>query len=206
MCHVRGGRRSVASTGRGRGHMGTVLRRWAAALATVVAFATLTTASANAVVDFTLNPAALDLARSMVATPSIVTGAAYESKPPFGTPTAVASGELDGFPTGGPGTDFAILTTGDASLAPTANTAPNSGRSDGGGHVRGNTDYDVTVLRIDLDVPGTANCLVGMDFRFLSDEYPEYVGTAFNDAFVAELDQSTWTTSGSTIDAPRNFA
>jgi hypothetical protein len=187
--------------------MGRLHRRWAAALALVVAFATLTTASATAAgVDLSLNPAAVDLARSMVATPSTVTGAAYESKPPFGTPTAVASGELDGFPTGGPGTDFAILTTGDASLASTANTAPNTGRSDGGGHVRGNTDYDVTVLRIDLDVPGTANCLVGMDFRFLSDEYPEYVGTDFNDAFVAEVDQSTWTTSGSTIDAPRNFA
>ena len=50
------------------------------------------------------------------------------------------------------------------------------------------------------------NCLVGIDFRFLSEEYPEYVGSRYNDAFVAELDNSTWTTSGSTISAPNNFA
>lgn len=45
-----------------------------------------------------------------------------------------------------------------------------------------------------------------MDFRFLSEEYPEYVGSNFNDAFIAELDDSTWTTSGSEIIAPNNFA
>ena len=62
------------------------------------------------------------------------------------------------------------------------------------------------MLRVDLDVPSTANCLVGLDFRFLSEEFPEYVGSRFNDAFIAELDRSTWTTAGSTIIAPDNFA
>lgn len=76
--------------------------------------------------------------------------------------------------------------------------------------MRGNTDYDVTILRLDLAVPSTANCL-SLDFRFLSEEYPEWVGSRFNDAFlaevmVAELDRSTWTTSGSSISAPDNFA
>jgi hypothetical protein len=32
------------------------------------------------------------------------------------------------------------------------------------------------------------------------------VGSAFNDAFIAELDTSDWTTSGSVISAPNNFA
>src|SRR5204863_3783979 len=50
-----------------------------------------------------------------------------------------------------------------------------------------------------------ANCLT-IDFRFLSDEYPQYVNTSFNDAFIAELDSTTWTTSGSTITAANNFA
>jgi hypothetical protein len=76
----------------------------------------------------------------------------------------------------------------------------------GGGHVRGDSDYDVTILRIDLNVPVGANCMVGLDFRFYSEEFPEYVGSAYNDAFIAELDSSTWSTSGSTISAPRNFA
>src|SRR5262249_46918077 len=75
----------------------------------------------------------------------------------------------------------------------------------GGGSARGNSDFDVSILKIDLSVPPSANC-VAFDFRFLSEEYPGYVGSLFNDAFVAELDSSTWTTSGSTISAPDNFA
>ena len=78
-------------------------------------------------------------------------------------------------------------------------------RTSRGPNVRGNTDYDVTVLKVDLDVPVGPNCL-SIDFRFLSDEFPEYVSTSYNDAFIAELDTSDWTTSGSTITAPHNFA
>nr|WP_284289331.1 choice-of-anchor L domain-containing protein [Angustibacter aerolatus] len=62
------------------------------------------------------------------------------------------------------------------------------------------------MLRVDLNVPATANCLLGFDFRFLSEEFPEYVGDSYSDAFVAELDRTTWTSSGSTITAPDNFA
>src|SRR5262249_38619849 len=75
----------------------------------------------------------------------------------------------------------------------------------GGGSARGNSDFDVSILKIDLSVPPSANCLT-FDFRFLSEEYPGYVNSTYNDAFVAELDSSTWTTSGSTISAPDNFA
>lgn len=64
---------------------------------------------------------------------------------------------------------------------------------------------DATVLKVDLAVPAGANCLA-FDFKFLSEEYPAWVGTAFNDAFIAELDDSTWSTSGSTISAPNGFA
>jgi hypothetical protein len=49
------------------------------------------------------------------------------------------------------------------------------------------------------------SCL-SFDFRFLSEEYPTRLGSPFNDAFVAELDATTWTTSGSAISAPGNFA
>ncbi|HEY2198299.1 MAG TPA: choice-of-anchor L domain-containing protein [Mycobacterium sp.] len=111
---------------------------------------------------------------------------------------------LAGFPTAG--SSYALLTTGDSGLAPTANTSNSSGADDGGGNVRGDTDYDVTILKVNLNVPAGYNCLAGMDFRFLSEEYPEFVNTAYNDAFIAELDSSTWTTSGSTITAPNNFA
>ncbi|CAN5818896.1 hypothetical protein BH18ACT11_BH18ACT11_08330 [soil metagenome] len=77
--------------------------------------------------------------------------------------------------------------------------------NNGGGPVRGDSDRDVSVLKVGLNVPSGANCL-SVDFQFLSEEYAEYVGQIYNDAFIAELDNSTWTTSGSTISAPDNFA
>ena len=75
----------------------------------------------------------------------------------------------------------------------------------GGPNVRGDSDLDVTVLKIPFTASTGQNCLT-FDFRFLSEEFPEYVGFSVNDAFIAEVDNSTWTTSGSTITAPNNFA
>ena len=61
------------------------------------------------------------------------------------------------------------------------------------------------MLKIGVNVPAGANC-VSLDYRFLSEEFPEFVGTPFNDAFIAELDTTQWTTSGSTISRPGDFA
>ena len=80
-----------------------------------------------------------------------------------------------------------------------------TGTSDEGSSVRGDTDFDVTILKLDLVAPPETNCL-RFDFRFLSEEFPEFVGSDFNDGFIAELDTSTWTTAGTAISAPDNFA
>jgi hypothetical protein len=64
------------------------------------------------------------------------------------------------------------------------------------------------MMRIDLRIPRNANCL-SFNFRFLSEEYPEFVGDLYNDAFIAELDNSDWSAASKedpTITAPRNFA
>jgi hypothetical protein len=103
----------------------------------------------------------------------------------------------------GDGNRYAVLATGRA----TALFSPDS--SGQTTTVLGNTArgaYDVTVLRVDIEVPATANCLLGLDFRFLSEEYPGYVGSRYGDAFVAELDRSTWTVDGDGVSAPDSFA
>jgi GDSL-like Lipase/Acylhydrolase family len=146
----------------------------------------------------------LQIVQALAAMPAVVTAASFESVPPQGTPNAAMTTSLASFPTAGD--SYALLTTGDASLAAQPNTSSGSGANDAGSNVRGNTDFDVTVLKAQLNVPVGVNCLLGMDFRFLSEEYPEFVGSAYNDAFIAEIDKSTWTTSGSTITAPDNFA
>jgi hypothetical protein len=57
-------------------------------------------------------------------------------------------------------------------------------------------------------VPGGVSCL-SFSFRFLSEEFPEFVGDQFNDFFLAELGSSSWTSASNedpTINAPGNFA
>jgi hypothetical protein len=128
---------------------------------------------------------------------------------PLGPNTLFDNGtaSLAGFPVGNP--DFAILTTGDASIAD--DTPQTKGDGDGtnnGGDLvatRGDTAFDVTTLRLNVTVPAAANCL-SLDYRFLSEEFPEFVGSPYNDAFIAEIDTSTWTTAGSTVSAPNDFA
>ena len=131
-----------------------------------------------------------------------VTGASFVAVPSGGFPNAVSNTALTGFPTSG--ATYSILTTGNATVANSSNTF-DANVSNGGENVRGNSDYDVTILKTDLAVPIGVNCLA-IDFRFLSEEYPESLGSQFNDAFIAELDTSRWNTSGSTVDAPNNFA
>lgn len=146
---------------------------------------------------------ATTLANAMLADPTSLTTAGFDAVPPSGTPNGTADAALSFFPTNG--TTFGILTSGDVNLADDANTAGGSGTADGGGNVRGTSDRDVTVLKLDLQVPTEMNCM-SLDFAFYSDEFPEFVGSGFNDAFIAELDTSDWTTAGSVITAPSNFA
>ena len=162
-----------------------------------------TATAVAAILPVTNNAAgAAQLAAAIASDPTVVTGASFTSST-GGTPNAVGTTPLSSFPTNGP--TFAILTTGNANLADDPNSAPNSGLDTGGANVRGDTDFDVTVLQVDLNVPAQANCLT-LDFQFYSEEFPEWVNTQYNDAFIAELDTTTWTTSGSTISAPDNFA
>ncbi len=176
--------------------------RFTAAAAAALAALAVGAAPAGAVI--TPNKTATDLAAALNDTNSVaITGASFVSIPPNANPTALVNSPLAGLPTGG--STFALLSTGDATLADKPNTSSGSGANAGGVAVRGDTDRDVTILKIGLNVPAGANCLT-IDFRFLSEEFPEFVAKSYNDAFIAELDGSDWKTAGSKITAPRNFA
>jgi hypothetical protein len=124
--------------------------------------------------------------------------------PPGSKPAAVSTTRLAGFPRSG--NSYAILSTGNARYARLPNREPDRGAESGGPSIRG--ARDVTIMRIDLRVPRGANCL-SFRYRFLSEEFPEFVNDVFNDAFIAEMDVTNWDASSKTdptVSAPRNFA
>jgi len=143
-------------------------------------------------------------ARAIAVKPTQVQRAIWSVVPPKGVPAAIATTPLARFPRAGK--TYGILSDGDARYAARKNTSPDTGRADLGPLIRG--ARDVTILRVYLRVPKHVSCL-SVRFRFLSEEYPEFVHDIFNDAFIAELDNSTWDASGSsdpTISSPDNFA
>jgi hypothetical protein len=148
--------------------------------------------------------AARKLARAIVTNRRWIRGASFSAIPPFGNPAAVSTRRLTHFPRHG--RSFAILSTGDATVADDRNLDGATGHQDGGPSIRGSRD--VTIFRITLQVPRRARCL-SVRFRFLSEEFPEFIGNLYNDAFIAELDVSDWNTVNTDsprIDAPHNFA
>lgn len=180
------------------------LLRWQVAVAGACLAGTSSNLVPSASADINVSATPMELAQALSADPSTVVGASYVAVPPNNAPNAVSTSPISGFPT--VGSHYTILTSGSAALAGNPPGTSPGGFDDGGGNVRGNSDYDVTILKVDVNVPAGDNCLLGFDFKFLSEEYPTYVGTQYNDAFIAELDHSTWTTSGSQISAPNNFA
>jgi hypothetical protein len=132
--------------------------------------------------------------------------ATLPTSPPTGTPLGIGTTPVGPFPRVG-GT-FAVLTSGDATQADQPDG--NDTSSDGGTAVtqpnRGNTALDVSTLQIPFTVPTGSNC-ASFDFRFLSEEYPDFITSQYNDAFIAELDGTDWTTDGAVITGlGRNFA
>ena len=81
------------------------------------------------------------------------------------------------------GVNFAYLSTGDArssSRQPGTDFAPT-----------GSPSGDTTELDLTLTVPKDAHSF-GFDFYFLSAEYPEFVGSPYNDGFEANITGSAW--------------
>ena len=128
----------------------------------------------------------------------------FSAIPPFGAPAAVSTRRLAGFPIDG--RSFGILSTGNANDADNKNNNEGTSASLGGPSIRG--ARDVVIQRTTVRVPRGASCL-SIRFRFLTEEYPEFVKEEYNDAFIAELDKSNWsagTKEQPQVIAPNNFA
>jgi hypothetical protein len=150
---------------------------------------------------------ATQLARTMMVHPSQLISGRFAAVPPDGHPNAISTLPLAGFPRHGKA--YVILTNGCATLASQPKGAGSPGCEDNGIPFRGTRD--LTILRLVLRVPSNANCL-SFRFRYLSEEFPTYVGSQFNDGFIAELDNSTWSAGANGhvndphISAPLDFA
>jgi hypothetical protein len=180
------------------------LRRLLVLTTTAFAALGLSGVAQAAIVSVTNTPAGATQVANTIATASTsVVAANFDLAPPLGTPNGYATAPINVFPTDGP--DFGILTSGNVQFADDPNTSPSTTADDAGPPARGSSAYDITVLRIVLNAPVGSNCLT-FDFKFLTEEFPEFVGTQYNDGFIAELDADTWTTVGSNIVAPNNFA
>ena len=116
---------------------------------------------------------------------------------------ARATPRCSGFPTSLP--TYGLLTSGNAELADDANTSNSSGAGLGLNDPFRGDARDSQTLRINFNVPAGNTCLL-LDYKFFSEEFPEFVDKGFNDGFVAELDATSWQTSNQKINAPADFA
>ncbi len=126
-------------------------------------------------------------------------GASFGGSDPDGS--LVFTDSLGGFPTAGG--SFLVLSTGDAADADTPDDSGSLSTVLGGSdNSQGN---DLVQLQVDLTTPAGATC-VAFDFAFFSEEFPEFVGSSFNDAFTAEMGQTDLTIVNNQVVAPFNFA
>lgn len=134
-----------------------------------------------------------------------ITSASFSAIPGSGNPAATADSDAVLFPL--EGDDYTVLSTGDTTGLDAPDSADDTSTANGGGgDGHGDAVNDLVQLQINLDVAESTNCLT-MDFRFLTEEFPEFIGSDFNDAFLAELDSTDFQVSDTgEVDAPSNFA
>lgn len=114
---------------------------------------------------------------------------------------SVETASVGGFPI--VGGSYLVLSTGQAADLTEPDEEPNRSTILGG--PVGAAGQDQTQLAIRMNRPAGATCF-SFDFSFLSEEFPEFIGSQFNDAFTAEIIESDITFGDGSIVTPWNFA
>ncbi|MGH3751496.1 MAG: Ig-like domain-containing protein [Pseudonocardiaceae bacterium] len=179
------------------------VRRLRASARRTVPFGVAIVVAAASTVAILASPAAAatsdEIVDSLDVTPATVTAAAV-----VGDPQAVATlnAPINGFPTNG--SNYLVISTGDAAAVPGSDPATfvSTNLPAAAAGADGN---DLTQVKLTLIPPTSATC-VAFDFGFLSEEFPEFVGSSFNDIFTAELNESLFSVEGNQVIAPNNFA
>jgi hypothetical protein len=119
-----------------------------------------------------------------------------------GDPTAVQVRNDLGIITPVRGTSFVLLSTGVAGAGLNGNATPEPGTDFGDVGEPG----DATSLQLTMQVPVGATAL-SFQYNFLSTEYPEFVGTIFNDTFSVQVDDlsGTRTFNVATVNSAKFF-
>ena len=122
----------------------------------------------------------------------------------------VHSEELLAYPLAG--ASYGVMSTGDAArvTASDSQTTFINGDFGGNNYDEGPSVRDLTRISMDL-VPPVGSACMSLNVRFLSEEFPQFVGSQFNDIFLAELRQNgsagiPWYFGDGVLTAPDNFA
>lgn len=125
--------------------------------------------------------------------------ASFGSSDPNGF--SVFSSAASGFPS--EGNSYLVISSGCTSVALSPNNSSSTTCSLGG--LNNPAGQDMVQVTTDLTVPTGAKCWL-VDWKFFSEEFPEFVNSSFNDAFLIEVGSSNINISGTTITAPNNVA
>ena len=148
----------------------------------------------------------ITVAKAMFADPGLVTQAELAPDGDTGPQTdpraVLASSQgMAGFPTNG--ADFGMLSTGDAAVAHQPNDSPSTSTELDG--LDTNAGADLAGLVFTFTSPPGANCM-RIDVKLLSEEFPHYVGSEFNDFAAGNINNPAGpTVSGSDPSLPGNF-
>jgi hypothetical protein len=171
-------------------HHGQLLRTTRIACGLAATGGAITPAASASIVEYPRDPSATAIARAMAVDPTVVRRAVF---PPCRRRAPTPR------PCRRPGCGISaqrpqLRDPDERQRAPCGRPRHlgSSGSTAGGPSVRG--ARDVTIMRIDLRIPRHANCL-SFRFRFLSEEFAEFVDSPYSDAFIAELGASSWSAS-----------